>query len=190
MQSLDSVNAILKETKSRMGKAVETTKADFAQVRTGRASSAIVENVFVDYYGSSTPLKQLANITCPEPRTIVIQPWDMTALPAIEKGIQMSELGLNPNNDGKLIRITVPELTEERRRELDKYIKKLSEEHRVSVRNVRREANDALKKLQKDSTITEDESRKAVDEVQRVTDENIKHIDELLKHKEKEIFEV
>lgn len=190
MQSLGSVSEIMKECKDRMQKAVETTKTDFSQVRTGRASSALVESIMVDYYGATTPLKQLANISVPEARTIVIQPWDVSALESVEKAIIASELGLNPNNDGKIIRINVPSLTEERRDELDKYIKKLAEEHRVSVRNIRREANEAAKKLQKDSTITEDDARKATDDIQKLTDESIKQIDELLKHKEKEIYEV
>lgn len=190
MQSLNSVDAIKKETQNRMSKAVDTTKHEFSQVRTGRASSAIVEHIIVEYYGAHTPLKQLANITVPEARTVVIQPWDASALGSIEKAILASDLGLNPTNDGKIIRISIPALTEERRKELDKYVKKISEEHRVSVRNIRREANEAVKKLQKDSSITEDDAHKATDSIQKITDEHIKHIDELLKHKEQEIFEV
>jgi len=190
MQTLDSPSALLKECDKRMQKAVETTKKDFSQVRTGRASSAIVEHINVSYYGAHTPLKQLATISTPEPRLLVIQPWDISSLGDVEKAILASDLGLNPNNDGKIIRIPIPPLTEERRNELDKYIKKVSEEHRVSVRNARREANDVLKKLQKDHKITEDECHKTIDDVQKLTDKHIKHIDELLKHKETEIFEV
>lgn len=190
MLALSTVNEIVKECDKRMQKAVDTTKTDFAQVRTGRASSAIVEHIHVDYYGAHTPLKQLANITCPEPRLVVIQPWDQSSLQAIEKAIQTSDLGLNPANDGKIIRIPIPPLTEERRQELDKFIKKVSEEHRISVRNARREANEAVKKLQKEHKITEDDERKGADEIQKITDKHIKHIDDLLKHKEQEIFEV
>ncbi|MBU1862353.1 MAG: ribosome recycling factor [Candidatus Omnitrophica bacterium] len=188
--ALNSSSEILKECNKVMQKSVETTKQEFSHVRTGRASSAIVEHVNVEYYGAHTPLKQLATISTPEPRLLVIQPWDLSCINDVERAILKSDLGLNPSNDGKIIRIPIPPLTEERRNELDKYIKKVSEEHRVSVRNIRREANERLKKLQKDHQITEDDSRKSIDEVQKLTDKHIKHIDELLKHKEQEIFEV
>lgn len=190
MQSLGSVDEVIKQCKNKMSLSVDTTKQDFSQVRTGRASSAIVDHIAVDYYGAHTPLKQLATVSTPEPRLLVIQPFDMTALANIEKAIRASDLGLNPGNDGKVIRIPIPALTEERRNELDKFIKKIAEEHRVSVRNVRREANEAVKKLEKAHTITEDDCKKAHDKIQKITDEHIKHIDELLKHKEVEIYEV
>ena len=190
MQTFNSVEEVTKYAAKKMNMAVDTTKHEFSQVRTGRASSAIVEHLHVEYYGAQTPLKQLATISAPEPRLIVIQPFDMTALGNIEKAILSSDLGLNPSNDGKIIRIPVPPLTEERRDELDKFIKKISEEHRVSVRNTRREANEAIKKLEKDHTITEDDCRKGLEKIQKITDEQIKHIDDLLKHKEQEIYEV
>lgn len=190
MQSCTSVSEVLTECDKQMQKAVDTTKHEFSQVRTGRASTAIVEHIHVEYYGSSTPLKQLANISVPEPRTVVIQPWDTTGIGNIEKALLASDLGLNPNNDGKIIRISIPPLTEERRKELDKFIKKISEEHRISVRNIRRDANEVLKKMQKQSVVTEDDERKGLDDIQKLTDKHIKHIDELLKHKEKEIYEI
>ena len=190
MQTLDSPSAILKECDKQMQRAVETTKTEFSHLRTGRASSAIVEHINVNYYGAHTPLRQLATISTPEPRLLVIQPWDISCMGDVEKAILASDLGLNPNNDGKVIRIPIPPLTEERRAELDKFIKKVSEEHRISVRNARREAHEVLKKLQKDHKITEDEYHKTMDEVQKLTDKHIEHIDELLKRKEQEIFEV
>ncbi len=190
MQTLTKPSEILKECDRHMQRAVETTKNEFSRVRTGRASSAIVEHINVDYYGANTPLKQLATISTPEPRMIVIQPWDLSCIGNVEKAILSSDLGLNPSNDGKVIRIPIPSLTEERRNELDKFIKKVSEEHRISVRNSRRDANEVLKKLQKDHKITEDECHKTIDEVQKLTDKHIKHIEELLKHKEQEIYEV
>ena len=190
MQNLSSIAEIIKYTDKQMNKSVETTKSDFSQVRTGRASSAIVEHINVDYYGAHTPLKQLANISVPEARLVVIQPYDVSAISSIEKAINTSDLGLNPNNDGKVIRIAIPPLTEERRNDLDKYIKRLAEEHRVSVRNIRRDANETIKKLQKEHLVTEDDAHRGNDEIQKITDKHIKHIDELLKHKETEIYEV
>ncbi len=190
MNSFSSSDDVVKYCKNKMDMSVDTTKQEFSSVRTGRASSAIIENVTVEYYGAHTPLKQLATISTPEARMLVVQPFDMTSIANIEKAILASDLGLNPGNDGKIIRVPVPALTEERRNELDKYIKKIAEEHRVSVRNVRREANDAVKKLEKAHTIAEDDCKKALEKIQKITDEHIKHIDDLLKHKEVEIFEV
>lgn len=190
MQGCTTVDQVIKQCTQKMNLAVDTTKQEFSHVRTGRASSAIVEHVMVEYYGANTPLKQLATISSPEPRLLIIQPYDMSSLANIEKAILSADLGLNPSNDGKIIRIPIPALTEERRNELDKYIKKVAEEHRVSVRNIRREANEVIKKLEKEHTITEDDCRKTLEKVQKITDEHIKHIDDLLKHKEQEIYEV
>ncbi len=190
MQDFNTVAEVLKQTDSQMQKSVDTTKHDFSQVRTGRASSAIVEHINVEYYGAITPLKQLATISAPEPRMVVIQPFDISSIVNIEKAISSADLGLNPSNDGKIVRVPIPPLTEERRNDLDKYIKKVAEEHRISVRNNRREANEVIKKMQKDQKTTEDDARRGTDEVQKLTDKHIKHIDELLKHKEGEIYEV
>ncbi len=190
MENLETVSDILKYCEKQMTKSVETTKSDFAQVRTGRASSAIVEHISVEYYGAHTPLKKLATISVPEPRLIVIQPYDVSAISNMEKAIASADMGLNPNNDGKVIRIQIPPLTEERRNDLDRYIKKIAEEHRISVRNVRREANDVVKRLQKEHLITEDDAHKAMEDIQKITDRHIKEIDELLNHKEAEIYEV
>jgi ribosome recycling factor len=190
MQNCNTLDQVIKQCSHKMDLAVDTTKQEFSHVRTGRASSAIVEHVMVEYYGAHTPLRQLATISTPEPRLLIIQPFDMSSLSNIEKAILSADLGLNPSNDGKIIRIPIPALTEERRNELDKYIKKVAEEHRVSVRNIRREANEMIKKLEKEHTVTEDDCRKNLDKVQKITDEHIKHIDDLLKHKEQEIYEV
>jgi ribosome recycling factor len=190
MLTLNTVGEIVRECEHRMVKAVETTKVEFSHIRTGRASTALVENISVECYGSHMPLKQMATISTPDPKLVAIQPWDVSILHNIEKAIQAAGTGLNPQNDGRIIRIAIPALTEERRGELDKLIKKISEEHRISVRNIRREANEGLKKLEKEHKVTEDDMRKGVEDIQKITDKQIKHIDELLKHKEKEIFEV
>jgi ribosome recycling factor len=190
MSSFKSSDEVIKHFTKKMSLSVDTTKHDFSQVRTGRASTAMVEHIHVEYYGANTPLKQLATISTPEARMLVIQPFDLTSLSNIEKAIRASELGLNPSNDGKIIRVPVPALTQERRTELDKFIKKVAEEHRVSVRNTRREANEAIKKLEKEGIVTEDDCKKSLDKIQKATDEHIKQIDELLKHKEVEIYEV
>ena len=190
MDSLVDVGSILKEVNSRMLKTEDALKSEFNGLRTGRASAALVESIQVDYYGARTPINQMGSINCPEPRQIVIQPWDATALDAISKAIQDAQLGVNPIVDGNVVRINIPELTDERRVEITKVAKKYAEECRVSVRSVRKEANDAIKKLQKDSSISEDESKKAQEDVQKATDSHIKHIDELLKKKEEEIKQV
>ncbi len=160
------------------------------QLGAGRANPALLDRITVEYYGTETPLNQLANITAPEARVINISPWDSKSLPAIEKAIQKSDLGMNPSNDGKIIRLVVPQLTEERRKDLVKSVKKLAEEARVAVRNIRRDANDNLKKLKKDSEITEDELKKSEEDTQKMTDKYIKEIDKLGEVKEKEIMEV
>lgn len=184
------VNDILKEAEGRMKKTIEHLTADFAALRAGRANPAMVEKIMVDYYGAPTPLNQLANITVPEARLLVIQPWDKSSIVNIEKAIMKSDLGVNPSNDGNVIRIAIPQLTGERRKELVKVVKKRAEEGKVAVRNVRREANDMIKLSEKEKAISEDESKKGLDEIQKVTDNFTKDIDKILQAKEKDIMEV
>jgi ribosome recycling factor len=181
---------ILSTTHDRMNKTIEHIRREFSTIRTGRASASLVDGLDVDYYGSSVPLNQLANISIPEPRLLMITPYDKGALGSIEKAILKSDLGLTPNNDGRVVRIPIPELTEERRKNLVKVVRRLAEDTRVSVRNIRREANDQIKKSEKSGDIPEDESHHIIDEVQKVTDEYITKVDEVLKMKEKEIMEV
>ena len=185
-----TLKEVMGEAHDKMKKTNETVHREFGSVRTGRASTSLVEGMKVDYYGTPTPLKQLASISTPDPKMIVIQPWDASALPEIEKAILKSDLGITPMNDGRLIRLGIPQLTRERREELVKVIKKMSEDGRISIRSVRRDINDKLKKLEKDKVITEDESFKSTAEVQKMTDSHIKEIDELLAKKEKELMEV
>ncbi|WP_420833095.1 ribosome recycling factor [Shimazuella soli] len=173
-----------------MEKAVQVLKRDLMSLRAGRANPALLDKVIVDYYGSPTPVNQLANISTPDPRTLFIQPWDKSAVAQIEKSILKSELGLTPNNDGSAIRITIPPLTEERRADLVKVARKTGEEAKVAVRNVRREANDELKKLEKSGEVNEDSSRRGQEEIQKVTDQFIKLIDKVVADKEKEIMEI
>ena len=158
-------------------------------MRTGRASLSILDNILVDYYGTMTPINQMATLAVPESRLITIQPWDVSIIKEIEKAILKSDLGLTPSNDGKIIRISIPPLTEERRKELVKVVHKMCEDHKVTVRNVRRDANDLLKSLKKDGEISEDDAFKGQDQIQKITDEHIKLIDECYKNKEKEILE-
>jgi len=179
-----------KKTEERMKSAVESLKKDYSTLRTGRASLALVENLPVDYYGTQTPLNQAATLNLPDSRTIAIQPWDPKMIGEIEKAIMKSDLGLNPANDGKLIRINIPPLTEERRKEIVKVARKRAEESKVAVRNIRRDSNEGLKKLEKDKQFSEDELKKSLDEVQKMTDSYIKKVDEVLQHKEQEIMEV
>lgn len=181
---------IIADAKERMGKSIESLKDDFNTIRTGRASASLFDKIRVEYYGNPTPLNQVATISVPEARLVVIQPWDPSVLGEIEKAIQKSELSLNPNNDGKVIRISIPPLTEERRKEYVKMAKNMAEQARVAVRNIRRDANDSLKKLQKDSTITEDDEKKGMDDIQKMTDESVEQIDAVLEDKEKEIMEI
>lgn len=182
-------NAI-NETTERMKKAVDAFHHELSKLRTGRASLSILDDVKVDYYGQMSPINQVGTLAVPDPRTITIQPWDTTAAQAIEKAIQKAGLGLNPINDGKVIRIPVPSLNEERRKDLVKVLHTHAEHSKVAVRNARRDANDHLKKLEKDSTITEDDLKKGQDKVQKLTDEHIKQIDDETKHKETDIMEV
>ena len=174
----------------RMDKSVEHAKNEFNTVRTGRASGALLDRITVDYYGTPTPLKQLATINVPEPRMLTIQPFDPSSVKAIEKAIQESDLGLQPSNDGKVIRLPVPQLTEERRKELVKIVGQMTEEHRVAIREIRRDAMKHLQDLVKKGDVGEDDERRAEQEVQKLTDAHTKTIDELLKHKEAEVMEV
>ncbi len=184
------LNEVFEDAKDRMQKAVGTLEKEFKRLRTGRASVSLVDGIRVEYYGTPTPLNQLATLTVPEPRTIMIQPWDQSCIGEVEKAIMKSELGLTPMNDGKVIRIPVPPLTEERRRELVKLVKKMAEEAKVAVRNIRRDANEMIKDLKKEKEISEDEQFKGQEEVQKITDDFIKKIDELSAAKEKEILEI
>lgn len=179
-----------KKVNERMNGAIDALKKEFSGVRTGRASLGLLDGMAIDYYGTMTPIQQLANLSVPEPRQIVIQPWEQKIIPDIEKAIMKSDLGLTPMNDGKIIRINIPALTEERRKQLVKVVKKRAEEGKVAVRNIRRDANDDLKKMEKDKHMSEDDAKKEHDEIQKLTDAFIKKIDEVLEHKEKEIMEV
>ena len=179
----------LEETKDRMGKTIAALENELKRVRTGRASLALLDGIRADYYGTATPLDQMASLSVPESRLITIQPWDASAIKEIEKAILKSDLGLTPNSDGKLIRISIPPLTEERRKELVKRVNKISEEHKVAIRNIRRDSNEMLKAFKKDGEISEDDAFKGQDEVQKITDEFIKKIDVIYGEKEKEILE-
>ena len=181
---------VIKDTKPRMDAAVEDLRRKLGTVRTGRAAVSVLDPVMVDYYGTPTPLNQMASIHVPEPQMITVQPWDQTQLATIEKAIRAADLGLNPSNDGKLIRVPIPPLTEERRKQLAKQVHEFAEEHRTAVRNVRRDANDRLKRLLKDKTISEDAERDALDEIQKLTNTFISKIDELAKNKEQELMSV
>jgi ribosome recycling factor len=184
------IDELLDDAKRRMDKSVDTTAHEFNTVRTGRASAALLDRIQIDYYGQLTPLKQLATINVPEPRLLTIQPYDPGSIKTIERAIQESELGLTPANDGKIIRLPVPQLTEERRKELVKVVKHLAEEGRVAVRNVRRDVMHDLKELVRDGDVGDDEERRAEDRAQKLTDEHVAKIDDLLKKKEQEIMEV
>jgi ribosome recycling factor len=183
------MQTVVRKAEQEMKRAVEATLKNFNGVRTGRASVSLVEGISVDYHGTTTPLNQLASLAVPERRLITIQPWDPSAMPAIEKAILKSDLGITPNNDGKMIRLAVPTLTEERRKELVKVIHKMAEEGRVIIRNHRRDANDALKRMEKSKQASEDDVRKGTELIQDLTNKTIKNLDELLTKKEKEIME-
>jgi ribosome recycling factor len=182
------MQTLLKDVDARMNAALEALSRDFASVRTGRAAAGLLDPIRVDYYGTPTPINQMASVSTPDARTLVIQPWESGQIGAIEKAIQKSDLGLTPINDGKLIRLTMPTPTEERRKQLVKTIAKMAEDARVAVRNVRREANDKLKAVARDRKTPEDEERRAHDQVQKTTDRFIVKVDELLKKKEQEIL--
>jgi len=181
---------IFEELKDNMDKALSALEKSFSKVRTGRASLALLDGIKVEYYGSATPLNQVATLSVPESRLIVISPWDSSVIGLIEKALQKSDLGLTPSNDGKVIRLAIPPLTEERRKELVKVVKKMSEESKVKVRNIRRDANEQLKDLKKDNTISEDELYNHQEEVQKITNKYIEKVDQVLALKEKEILEI
>ncbi|MBU0605073.1 MAG: ribosome recycling factor [Candidatus Omnitrophica bacterium] len=182
-----TVKEVLHDTETKMKKTVEATQRDFSTVRTGRASIALVDNIKVDYYGASTPLKQLAAVTTPDARLVMIQPWDKNSLVDIEKALLKSDLGITPGNDGKVIRLTIPSLTQERRSELDKVLKKIAEDGHISMRTGRHAALEVIKKLEKDKAITEDDKFKASEDIQKLTDKFVKEIDTILAAKEKDI---
>jgi ribosome recycling factor len=189
-QVFTSVKEVEASIKTRMDKALSDLQHEMATIRTGRASLSILDNLRVDYYGTPTPLNQIANLHVPEPALITIQPWDVSQIGLIEKVIRTSDLGLNPANDGKIIRLPIPPLTEERRKELVKKLHGVAEHHRVAVRNIRRDGNDAVKKLFKDKKITEDDDKKAHDEIQKLTDTYMDKIDAASRTKEKDILEI
>lgn len=184
------IKDIEKSMQEKMDKTLTVLKHELSTLRAGRANPTILDRITVEYYGIETPLNQLANIAAPEPRVLTISPWDSKVLSNIEKAILKSDLGMNPSNDGKIIRLVVPQLTEERRKELVKVVKKLSEEAKVALRNIRRDANESLKKLKKDGDITEDELKKSEENTQKITDKYIKETDKVAEIKEKEIMEV
>jgi len=183
------IESIYQETRESMDKSIDSLKNEFKRVRTGRASPSLLDGIRVEYYGTMTPLNQMASLSAPESRLITIQPWDVSVIKDIEKAILKFNLGLTPSNDGKLIRISIPPLTEEGRKQLVKVLYKKSEEHRVAVRNIRRDSNDLLKGLKKDGEISEDDAFRSQDQVQKITDKYIKLIDDICKEKEKEILE-
>ncbi len=178
------------EAEEKMEKVVAAFQRELATLRAGRATPSLLDRIEVEYYGTTTPLNQLAGVSAPESRLLVIQPWDKSAMGEIEKAILKSDLGLTPNNDGSVIRLAIPQLTEERRKELVRYVRKKSEESKVSIRNIRRDANDGVKQLEKSSEISEDEQRRAQDSIQEMTDQKIKEIDSITELKEKEMMEV
>jgi ribosome recycling factor len=190
MASIAGLKETYGQLKTRMDKAVEDFRKAMAATRTGRASVHMLDGVTVDYYGSQMPLNQIAQVHAPEPQLITVQPFDPSSLGAIEKAIRSGELGLNPMNDGKLIRVPVPPLTQERRQEMVKHLNKALEEHRTAIRNIRRDGNDAIKKAIKDKKITEDEEKRSLDEIQKLTDDEIKKMEEMSKAKEKEVLEL
>ncbi|HXJ79870.1 MAG TPA: ribosome recycling factor [Candidatus Methylomirabilis sp.] len=181
---------VVKDLEARMQAAVDLLTREFSGVRTGRANTALLDSVRVDAYGTPTPISQMASLSVPDPRTLVIQPWDTSQIAAIEKAILKSDLGLTPGNDGKIIRLTMPTLTEERRKQLAKTVGKLAEEARVAVRNIRRDANDRLKALAKDKKVSQDEERRGHDQIQKSTDKFVARVDELTKKKEQEILSI
>jgi ribosome recycling factor len=186
----ETIDQVKNDSKAKMKKTVEDLGRDIGSIRTGRASLSILDFIRVDYYGTPSPLSQVATLSIPEPSMIMIQPWDPSQISVIEKAILASELGLNPANDGKVIRLQIPALTEERRKDLVKHLHGVVENHRVAVRNVRRDANEATKRLLKDKKISEDEQRRSQDEIQKLTDQTISQIDEISRGKEKEILEI
>jgi ribosome recycling factor len=181
---------VIKETRPRMESVVDDVRRKLATVRTGRAAANLLDGIMVEYYGTPTPLSQMASVHVPEPQLITVQPWDQTQIVAIEKAIRSSDLGLNPSNDGKMVRIPIPPLTEERRKQLARQVHEIAEDHRTAIRNLRREANDRLKKMQKEKAISEDAEKDGLEEVQKLTNSQISRIDELAKTKEQELLTV
>lgn len=184
------IDMIKQEAEEKMQKSIESLRRDFATIRTGKANPALLDKVTVDYYGTPTPISQMANISAPEARMLVVQPWDKSAVPNVEKAIMKSDLGLNPSSDGTVIRLVLPQLTQETRKELVKKVKKKAEEAKVAVRNIRRDANDELKAAEKTKEISEDECKNAQDDIQKLTDKYVAELDKVLDNKEKEIMEV
>lgn len=184
------VDEVISSMKSEMKLAIEAMNKDFSRMRTGRANLAILDGIKVDYYGTATPLNQVASMSTPEPRLIVIKPWEKNMVPVIEKAVLVGDLGLNPNNDGEVVRIPIPPLTEERRKELVKMVKGIGEDYKVQVRRIRRDSNEMLKQLEKEKEISEDDLHREMDKVQSYTDEFIKKIDDQIDKKEKEILEI
>jgi ribosome recycling factor len=184
------IKDVIQKTKGRMEKVVEDLRRELAGVRSGRASLSLLDHITVEYYGTPTPLNQVSTLAVPEPNLITAQPWDVSLLSAIEKAIRASDLGLNPSNDGKLIRIPIPPLTEERRKQLARHVGKVLEDHRTAIRNIRRDENEMIKKMLKDKQVSEDDERKGLEEIQRLTDHYAKKIEELAKKKEEEILTV
>jgi ribosome recycling factor len=184
------MEAVNKSAEDKMKKAVKALEDEFKTIRTGRASAALFENIRVDYYEQKVPLNQVATISIPEARLVIIQPWDRSVLAEIEKAIQKSELSVNPNNDGKVIRIAIPPLTEERRKELAKVAKNIAEKSRVAIRNIRRDTNEEIKKQEKDSKLSEDQAKRSMDEIQKLTDKYIEEVNAVLSRKDKEIMEI
>jgi len=187
---MGAMEDIKKETEDRMQKTIDSLKKDLTRIRTGRATPALLDGITVDYYGNPAPINQVANISVPEARMIIVQPWEKNMIKEIEKAVQASNLGLNPQSDGNQIRLPIPPLSEERRKDLYKNCSKIAEECKVAVRNVRRDSNEKLKKAQKDKLITEDQEKKGLEDIQKVTDKYVKAVDEQLALKEKEIMEV
>ena len=183
------IESVYRDSKDNMGKVIEALKKELKRVRTGRASLSLLDGIKVDYYGTLTPLNQIATLAAPESRLITIQPWDTTVIKEVEKAILKSDLGLTPSSDGKIIRIAIPPLTEQRRKELVKVVHKISEEYKVSVRNLRRDANELIKDIKKDGKISEDDAFKSQEKIQKITDEHINLVDACYKEKEKEILE-
>jgi ribosome recycling factor len=184
------IDETIKETKRRMETTIENVRNEFGKLRTGKASPALLDGIVVDYYGSKMPIRQVANVSAPEPRLLVIQPWEKSMLKEIEKAILKSDLGLNPSNDNIVIRIPIPQLTQERRQDLVKVAKKIAEENKVAIRNVRRDANDKLKKAEKDHDISEDELHRSMDTIQEITDQYTNKVEEMLIKKEEDIMEI
>ena len=184
------IDMIKQEAEEKMQKSIEALRRDFATIRTGKANPSLLDKVTVDYYGTPTPINQLANITAPEARMLVVQPWDKSVVPNVEKAILKSDLGLNPSSDGTVIRLVLPQLTQETRKELVKKVKKKAEDAKVAIRNIRRDANESLKAAEKNKEISEDETKNAQDDIQKLTDKYIAELDGVLDNKEKEIMEV